>query len=66
MKTILIPRHGIPIILIIESSMSCINVLICTHNLCNLILVVGFNFDANMAIRSSLNHWDKSITVGSS
>ena len=33
MKTILIPRHSVPIILIIRSNMSCINVLTCTHNL---------------------------------
>ena len=35
-------------------------------NICNLIIVVGFNFDANMTVRSSLNRWDQSITVGSS
>ena len=35
-------------------------------NLCNLILAIGFNFGANMIIRSSLNSWDQSITVGSS
>ena len=50
MKTILIPRHGIPIILIIGSNMSCINILTCSHNLCNLIIVVGFNFDANLTV----------------
>ena len=66
MKTILIPRHGVPIILIIGSNMSCINVLTCTHNLCNLILTIGFNFGANLTIRYSLNRWDQSITVGSS
>ena len=33
--------------------------------LCNLIIVNEFNFGANMTIRSSLNHWDQSITVGS-
>ena len=32
MKTILIPRHSVPIILIIELNMLCINVLNCTHN----------------------------------
>ena len=34
--------------------------------LCNLIIAVGFNFGANMTIRSSLNRWDQSLTVGSS
>ena len=34
--------------------------------ICNLILTVGFNFGENMTIRSSLNRWDQSITVGSS
>ena len=33
MKTILIPGHDVPIILIIGLNMSCINVLTCTHNL---------------------------------
>ena len=33
MKTILKPRHSVPLILIIRSNMSCINVLTCTHNL---------------------------------
>ena len=66
MKTIPIPRHGIPIILIIGLNMSCINVLTCIHNLCNLILVVGFNFDANLTVRSSLNDCDQFITVRSS
>ena len=33
MTTILIPRHGVPIILIIGSNISCINVLTSTHNL---------------------------------
>ena len=66
MKTILIPRHGVLIIFIIRSNMSCIDVLTCTQNLCNLILAVGFNFGANMTIRYSLNHWDQSIIVGSS
>ena len=33
MKTIFIPGHGVPIILIIRSNMPCINVLTCTHNL---------------------------------
>ena len=31
-KTILIPRHGVMIILIIGSNMACINVLTCIHN----------------------------------
>ena len=31
MKTILISGHGVSIILIIESNMSCINVLTCTR-----------------------------------
>ena len=34
--------------------------------ICNLILTVGFNFGENMTVRSSLNRWDQSITVGSS
>ena len=34
--------------------------------ICNLILTVGFNFGENLTFRSSLNHWDQSITVGSS
>ena len=34
--------------------------------ICNLIIAVGFNFDANLTIKSSLNCWDQSITVGSS
>ena len=34
--------------------------------ICNLILTVGFNFDENLIVRSFLNHWDQSITVGSS
>ena len=33
MKTILILRHSVMIILIIRSNMPCINVLTCTHNL---------------------------------
>ena len=66
MKTIIIPRHGVSIILIIESNMLCINVLTCTHNLCNLILAVGINFGANMTVRYSLNRLDQSITVRSS
>ena len=66
MKTILIPRYDVSIILIIGSNMSCINVLTCTHNLCNLILAVGFNFGVNLIVRSSLNYWDQSITVESS
>ena len=37
-----------------------------SNNLCNLIIVVGFNFCANMTVRSSLNRWDQSITIGSS
>ena len=37
-----------------------------SKNICNLIIVVGFNFDANMIVRSSLNRSDQSITVGSS
>ena len=55
MKTILISGHGVSIILIIGLNMSCINVLTCTHNFCNLILVVGFNFGANLIVRYSLN-----------
>ena len=35
-------------------------------NICNLIIAVGFNFCANLTVRSSLNRWDQSITVGSS
>ena len=37
-----------------------------SKNICNLIIAVGFNFGANMTVRSSLNRSDKSITVGSS
>ena len=37
-----------------------------SKNICNLIIVVGFNFGANMTVRSSLNRWDYSITIGSS
>ena len=37
-----------------------------SNNLCNLIIVVGFNFYTNLTVRSSLNYWDQSITVGSS
>ena len=33
MKTIIIVRHGVPIILIVTSNMSCIHVLTPTHNL---------------------------------
>ena len=66
MKTRLISEHGVLMILIIESNMSCINVLTCTHNLYNLIITIGFNFCANLIVRSSLNHLDQSITVGSS
>ena len=65
-KKILIPGHVVMIILIIELNMPCINVLICTHNLFTLIIAVRFNFGANLTVRSSLNCWDQSITVGSS
>ena len=34
--------------------------------ICNLNLAIGFNFGENLAVRSSLNRWDQSITVGSS
>ena len=34
-------------------------------NICNLIIAVGFNFDANMTVRSFLNRWNQSITIGS-
>ena len=34
--------------------------------LCNLILAVGFNFGENLTVKSFLNCWDQSITVGSS
>ena len=37
-----------------------------SKNICNLIIAVGFNFGANMIVRSSLNRSDQSITVGSS
>ena len=37
-----------------------------SKNICNLIITVGFNFGANMTVRSSLNRLDQSITVGSS
>ena len=33
MKTIFIPRHGVPIILIVTSNMPCINLLTPTYNL---------------------------------
>ena len=66
MKTIIILRHGVPIILIIGSNMSCINVLTYTHNLCNLILAVGFNFGVNLTVISSLNHWNQFRTIVSS
>ena len=33
MKIIFIPRHGVAIILIVTSNMSCINMLTSTHNL---------------------------------
>ena len=36
-----------------------------SKNICNLIIAVGFNFGANMTVRSSLNRSDKYITVGS-
>ena len=62
-KAILISEHGVPIIFIIGLNIPCINVLTCTHNFCNLILPVGFNFGANLTIRSSLNRYDQSITV---
>ena len=34
-----------------------------SKNIFNLIIAVGFNFGANMTVRSSLNRWDQSITV---
>ena len=37
-----------------------------SKNICNLIIAVGFNFSANMTVRSSLNRWDQSLTDGSS
>ena len=37
-----------------------------SKNIYNLIITVEFNFGANMTVRSSLNRWDQSITVGSS
>ena len=37
-----------------------------SKNICNLIIAVGFNFGANMTVRSSLNRSDQSITIGSS
>ena len=37
-----------------------------SKNLCNLIIAVGFIFCANLTVRSSLNCWDQSITIGSS
>ena len=37
-----------------------------SKNIFNLIIAVGFNFGANMTVKSSLNHSDQSITVGSS
>ena len=36
-----------------------------SKNICNLIIAVGFNFGANMTVRS-LNRSDQSITVRSS
>ena len=51
MKTILIQEHRDLIILIIGSNVSCINVLTYTHNLCNLILIIRFNFGANLTVR---------------
>ena len=35
-----------------------------SKNLCNLIIAVGFNFCINLTVRSSLNYWYQSITVG--
>ena len=35
-------------------------------NLCNLIIVVGINFGANLTVITFLNRWDQSITIGSS
>ena len=37
-----------------------------SKNIYNLIIAVGFNFGANMIVRSSLNRSDQSITVRSS
>ena len=37
-----------------------------SKNICNLIIAVGFNFGANMTVRSSLNRSNQSITVRSS
>ena len=37
-----------------------------SKKICNLIIAVGFNFGANMTVRSSLNRSDQSITVESS
>ena len=37
-----------------------------SKNLFNLIIAVGFNFCANLTVRSFLNCWDQSITVRSS
>ena len=34
--------------------------------LCNLILTDGFNFSENLTVRSFLNRWDQSVTIGSS
>ena len=66
MKTIFIPGHGVPIIFVIGLNMTCINVLTSTHNLCNLIILVEFNFGVNLTDRYSLSHWDQSIIVRSS
>ena len=60
-EKIIILGYGVSIILIIGSNMSCINVLTCTHNLCNLIIAIGSNFDVNMTIKYSLNSWDQFI-----
>ena len=35
-----------------------------SKNLGNLIIAVGFNFCANLTVRSSLNRWDQFILVG--
>ena len=59
MKTILIPKYGVWIILIIGLNTACINVLTWTHNLCNLILVIEFNFGANLTVISFLTCWDR-------
>ena len=58
MKTIFIPRHGAPIILIVTPNMSCINVLTPTHNLsmdkkrdsptCSFEIFVAFDMEFEM------------------